>query len=213
MPPTRTDPAYISAAGLKARGWTDALIRTHLGAPDRLADNPHYRKAAPMRLYQVSRVETVEASAAFQEAVTTSAPRKAAARQAVQTKRARLLEALEALVIVVPLLPQDRLTARACAHYNTLQEERDNWDYEPATPQSDPAFLARITVNYLRHALTSYEDELEKTFGKVGVREAYATINAKVYTAIAAAYPALAEACARQQARKAEVEAMRATWR
>jgi hypothetical protein len=36
----------------------------------------------------------------------------------------------------------------------------------------------------------------------VGVQEAYAQINQKVYAAIAAAYPALAEACATQLARK-----------
>jgi hypothetical protein len=166
-----------------------------------------------MRLYLLPRVEAVEASEPWQEAVSASAPRKAAAAQAAHTKRARLLATIEALQVTVPLLSQDRLTARACAHYNALQEERGNWDYEPATTGSDAAFLARITVNYLRHALTSYEEELERVYGKVGVREAYAMINAKVYTAIAAAYPALAEACARQQARKTEVEAMRATWR
>jgi hypothetical protein len=213
MPTIRTDPAHISVAGLKARGWTAALIRTLLGEPDTRADNPHYRKAAPMRLYLRARVEAVEASEAWQAALTTSAPRKAAAAQAVETKRQQLLTAIQALHITVPVYPEAALTARACAHYNTMQQGRDIWEYTPATSKSDPAFLLRITVNYLRHALTSYDAELERVFGKVGVREAYTVLNQHVYAAIAEAYPHLADECARQRTRKRETEAMREAWR
>lgn len=64
---TRTNPA-VSVAGLKARGWTDGLIRTFLGEPDRLARNPHYSSAgAPMRLYLLQRVEDAERIPAFIE--------------------------------------------------------------------------------------------------------------------------------------------------
>ena len=41
---------FISVAGLKANGWTDKAIRLFLGAEDEQADNPHYSRAAPMRL-------------------------------------------------------------------------------------------------------------------------------------------------------------------
>ena len=54
----------------------------------------------------------------------------------------------------------------------------------------------------LRHRYSSYERRLTEVYGKVGVREAYAQINQKVYDAIAAAYPTLAEECAAQLARK-----------
>jgi hypothetical protein len=41
-----------SVAGLCCRGgWTRRLIDTLLGEPDKLARNPHYASAAPMRLY------------------------------------------------------------------------------------------------------------------------------------------------------------------
>ena len=75
-------------------------------------------------------------------------------------------------------------------------------DRLPATPESRPDFLRRITVNMLRHRYSSYERRLEDVYGKVGVREAYAVINQKVYDAIAVAYPALAEECRAQLVRK-----------
>ena len=202
MPPP-TAPAHVSLAGLKARGWTPALITTFLGEPDLLRDNPHYRSAAPMRLYALARVEEVEATEAYRQAVAASASRRQGARQAAQTKRAQLLKAVEQLQILVPVYAPAQLVAEACAHYNWLKEERywQEWS-APATPQSHPDFLRRIQVNFIRHALTSYETQLEEVYGKVGVREAYRQINAKVYAAIAAAYPALADECQRQLARK-----------
>jgi hypothetical protein len=202
MPSTHTTPAHLSVAGLKARGWTDALIRDLLGEPDRLVDNPHYRRAAKVRLYAVARVEAVEASPAWQDTQDARHARKAAAQRATETKRQALLKAIEALEIMVAVLPEDDLTARACAHYNALQEDRERWDRLPATPESAPDFLRRITVNMLRHRYSSYERRLAEVYGKVGVREAYDAINRKVYAAIAAAYPALAEESAAQLVRK-----------
>jgi hypothetical protein len=64
---TRGNPC-VSVAGLKARGWTDSLLRTFLGEPDKLAANPHYSSAgAPMRLYLLERVEAAERTSAFIE--------------------------------------------------------------------------------------------------------------------------------------------------
>jgi hypothetical protein len=209
MSEAEAQPQYVSVAGLKARGWTDAAIRALLQAPDKLADNPYYKSAAPTRLYLLERVQAVEASDAFTAAQAKARPRKAAATRAVHTKRSRLLEMVQTLQITVPRYEQKKLTNKACEHYN----RRRRGDDDPATPSSALAFLERITVNYLRHELTSYEDDLERVFGQVGVRQAYAVINAKVYDAIAAAYPHLAEECARQQARKAQEAGMREAWR
>jgi hypothetical protein len=204
MARAKTTPAHVSVAGLKARGWTDAAIRTFLGAPDLVCDNPHYRSAAPMRLYALARVEAVEASPAWQDTQGARTARKAAAQRATATKRQALLEAIAAWDLRVAVLPADDLTVLACAHYNALQADRERWDRLPATPESQPDFLARITVNMLRHRYSAYERRLAQIYGKVGVREAYHQINAKVYAAIAAAYPALVEECQRQLARKRE---------
>ena len=57
--------------------------------------------------------------------------------------------------------------------------------WEPATEQSDPAFLERITVNYIRHQLTSYDTHLEQAAGQIGVHQAGKVIRRRIYDAIA----------------------------
>jgi hypothetical protein len=205
-----TPHAFLSLTGLKARGWTAGLITSLLGAPDQLAANPHYRAAAPMRLYRRERVEAVEASAAWAARHEAVQKRKDAAGRAVQTRQQHMQAYLEGLTLDVPMLPGDVLTRQACAHYNRRQAERYWEEWREATPDSDPAFLARITVNYVRHGLSRYEQELEQVFGKVGVREAYAAISQKVYGAIGAAYPTLAGECARQLREKLTLPAREA---
>lgn len=86
---------HLSVSNLKGRGWTDALIRDYLKVPDKLSRNPFYSKAAPMRLYLSSRVETIEISTEWQTAQEKSKPRKVSAARAVQTKTERLLAAVE----------------------------------------------------------------------------------------------------------------------
>jgi len=69
-------------------------------------------------------------------------------------------------------------------------------------PPHCPEFLDRITVNHLRHELSSYEAELAALFGKTGRAEATAVIRKRVYRAIADAYPELAAECGRQLTRR-----------
>ena len=45
---------------ISERGWTKGLINELLGEPDVLVDNPHYKSAAPMRLYFLDRVKDIE---------------------------------------------------------------------------------------------------------------------------------------------------------
>ena len=191
---TATERRY-TATQLKARGWTDALIRDLLGAPDQTRINPHYRSGPPMRLYEVRRIEKVEGSAAWAARAEATSRRKEGASRAVETKRAKLQVHLEAVEITLPMLDADALTQLACGHYNQRQSDRGFLDWREATPASETAFLRRITVNYLRHCLSDYDRELGAIFGKVGVREGYAEINRKAYKAIGATYPALATEC------------------
>ena len=194
---TATERRY-TATQLKARGWTDALIRDLLGAPDQTRINPHYRSGPPMRLYEVRRIEKVEGSAAWAARAEATQRRKEGGAQAVETKRARLQAHLDAVEINLPMIDADALTQLACGHYNQRQYDRGNFDGWDATPASDPAFLQRISVNFLRHCLSDYDCELAAIIGKVGVREGHAEINRKAYKAIATAYPTLTTECQRQ---------------
>ena len=55
---------YLTMAGLRERGWTDAMVREYLGEPDATRPNPRFRTAAPMKLYLAQRAEVCEAAPA-----------------------------------------------------------------------------------------------------------------------------------------------------
>jgi hypothetical protein len=171
-----------------------------LGVPDKFADNPHYRSAAPMRLYERERVLALEKSDAFKQAEALHDERRAAALKAIETKKQKLFQCIKTVKIDVPVLPHDELIAKACKHYNDWGYLKE--DSFVALPTDSPDFLNRITVNYLRHQLTSYEHELDNIFGKVGISEGRTRIRAKVYKAIAKAYPQLADECNRQREKR-----------
>ena len=92
----------------------------------------------------------------------------------------------------VAVRPVTDVTARAVQDYNENSREFR------ASLDSDPAFLERITVNYIRHSLTDYDRSLAELAGKTGIVSGVAAIREKVYGAIAAAYPDLSDECDRQ---------------
>jgi hypothetical protein len=189
---------------LEREGWTATLVKRFLDPPDASAPNPIFRRAgAPMRLYKLSRVTTVEQQEAWQEASRKAQVRSTASKEIAAKKRARLIETAERLQIHVRKMPEHELVRRAIASYNAFHEELSferDWDFDPARPTSDPTFLARIAVNFLRHHCTSYDRQLERVAGQVGVHEAVVVIRRRVYAAIAASYPEYAAECARQLA-------------
>lgn len=77
----------ISAFGLRERGWTESMIRDLLGQPDRYVDNPHYKKAEPMRLWRLQRAEEAEAAPGFAQRRERADRQRAAAAKAVETKK------------------------------------------------------------------------------------------------------------------------------
>lgn len=207
MKPVRKEPLHFGRPTLRERGWTDGLIARFLPDPDATAPNPHYRCAPPRKLYLIARVEAVEQSDAFQQAVAAAAARKQASGRAVATKRDRMREHVEGVRFVVPSIGRHDLIRLACEHYNRRQEDRamgrDRYDYREATPASESAFLERIGVNYLRHVVSPYHRRLDEVAGRVGVDMAYLAIVGKVLDAIAAAHPWLAAECWRQKAARA----------
>jgi len=98
-------PQMISIAGLKARGWTQALI-TLLGEPDVVRRNSHYAKSAPMRLYDTARVASFEVSSEFLAAKAKAARRQCGAKTAVQTKRAALTQRVLEMHVSVETRPE-----------------------------------------------------------------------------------------------------------
>jgi hypothetical protein len=198
---------FLAVSQLKERGWTNALISRFLGDPDELRTNPHYRSGPQMRLYRTERVEQAEASAEFRNAQDCRKAKREAAQMALATKKKKLNEYVEAVEIEVPRLPKAELIRRACENYNAGLVD-DTRDRPRAYPNSDPEFLERVCVNYLRHVLTQYEEHLEEIAGKVGMRDAYQKLKSKVLDAIWDEYDWLRFECWRQEDRMWEKEMM-----
>ncbi len=205
---TSNTPKIVSLKDLKERGWTEALIKQFLGEPDVLKPNPYYRKAAPMQLYSPARIEQAESQEAWQQAKARASVRSQASKMMAARKATELVERAEQMRITVQRLPRETVMEEAIASYNAFHWEiawRHGDIWEPATEQSDPAFLERITVNYIRHHLTSYDTHLEQVAGQSGVRQAGKLIRRRMYDEIARAYPGYAGECQRQmQARYGE---------
>lgn len=193
--PKKEKPEYVSKSTLKYRGWTEAGITRFLKMHDKEADNPNYKSAPPMRLYLISRVEKIEKSKKFLDFQEKNIKKVAGAKKAAETRKERLIKEMQGCEIKLEREDYEVVLYRAIKSYNafkgSLALERKNFEYEPATIDSDPAFLKRITKNYLKHKLSNYEDKLEKIFGKTGTDEAYMIIRKKIDEKIEEIYPEL----------------------
>ncbi|MEK9522955.1 hypothetical protein ACIOMM_31525 [Streptomyces sp. NPDC087908] len=185
---------YVSHAGVRRRGWTDTMVRDLLGTPDVQGRDPRRWSPAPLRLYLLARVETVERTPEF--AGTALSPgRSSAAAVYAGRRRAAVLAAIRAEPIEVPRLPGPELERRAVRHRRLLAAR------SPGTaPREGVAAgaLVRWQVSYLRHALGRYEALLDGLYGETGRGEAERLLRRRLYEAISAAYPALAQECRRR---------------
>lgn len=191
-----TNDEYITKPHLKNRGWTDAMVKKFLGAPDMTKPNPHYKSAAPMGLWLAKRVNQAERTAAWKAEKEKSVGRKASAQKAVKTKTQKAIEFAQTVAIMVPTMDYEKLLDKACKSYNSWHQYDRNgyfkFDFNPASPlESDKDFLHRITTNYLRHECTSYENELYKLYGKTGVSEAHDILQQRINDEICRIYPQL----------------------
>jgi hypothetical protein len=188
--------AFLTVTELRSRGWTPAMTRDLLGKEDLQRRNPFYRAAAPVRLWALERVLAAESTGEFTERQTSAARRRSAARTAGQVRASKLRDWAATVPISVDSVSEDTVVSAAIAWYNDSSDR-----FEPAGPWCDEAFLARITVNFLRHMATPYDREMSVCRGKPGVRQAQSTLRGRVLAAISEAHPGLAAECERQRHR------------
>ena len=196
---------YISKAGLKAQGWTDKAIVTFLPTHDKEAQNPYYHGAAPMKLYLKSRVDDIEKTPAYLQFNEKNINRINGAKNAVDTKRTRLLSEVNNWQIQVKEKSLETQIKNAVRSYNNFHEDisyERGGEFIPADVGADQSFLNRITVNYIRHNMSHYDNKLDRLFGKVGKYDAYIILNKKIYAKISEVYPMFADECKRQLHRK-----------
>ncbi len=192
----------ITQSGVLLRtGWSKTLIGKLLGEP--ACRKKVYGRSIPLCLYRIDRVVGAEVTSAFSAAQDSIAKRKAAATKAVQTKTSKLVAEIDVMPVSVKLIGLPYLRQLAIDDYN----ERNPFDYEPASTQSDEAFLNRICVNYIRHQMTAYDHALWEVAGRTGKSIAITAIRRKVYDAIAKAYPVFHDECSRQIQHRSGVNA------
>jgi hypothetical protein len=169
------------------------MVDKLLGVPDGTAPNPRFRRAAPVRLYSLERVEAAEATEAYARLFEVGRARGKAAQRAAEARKATLLEAIAGMeVSVEKVRGVERL---AIASYEAFRETV----VEKDAPRS---FLDRITVNFIRHNLTRYDVLLWQAAGKPGAEQAREAIRRRIFDAIGPGYPRYAEECDRQRLRK-----------
>ena len=187
---------HLTMAGLRERGWTDAMVREYLGEPDATRPNPRYWRAAPMKLYLTERAEASEASPEWAERKARGAKRRAAGMAAADRKRAEtevLARQLAADLMASLVLPADPQQA-AIEAYNKWHSDgctcpgwRELGFCDKRAEASDsPEFLRRITVNYARHRLTGYDRAYNRLAGRIGHQDAHEILRAEVNAAIEA---------------------------
>jgi hypothetical protein len=154
-----------SVAGLCCRGgWTRRLIDQLLGEPDKLARNPHYASAAPMRLYLIERVAEVEQTPEYQIALAKLGPRREAAKAAAMTRMtaaaarrqaqlAALQQRIATVEIEITMVDPKTIEDVAFEHY---------YMQGGSVPRraGGPELQRRVIQNYMRHELPDYDDLL-----------------------------------------------------
>lgn len=197
---TEWKPEYYSQSTLKEFGFTTKMIETMLSEPV-LKDNPHYRCAAPMKLWLITEVDAVMQTDEFKKAVAKRESRRQGAAKAVETKRAKLHAEIETKIqkIKVEVLPMSQLRDEAIADRQAWYDM--DWENDCDAASADEPTIKRWMVNYVRHNLTSYDDVLYRMSGKVGCHNEYLTYKFTVLDKIAEAYPKLKQECNQQKQR------------
>ena len=175
------DCTYISLSSLKGRGWTESIIKRYALQHDKEAVNPYYRSAAPIKLYELHKIEAIEATEEFKELQSATLKRKEAAKKAAETKLQAMKDYVHSIEIQMPKMSREQVFRKAVAHYNGLWECRGRDDkYISDYRALDNETLERITANMIRHSMTYYADVLGRCFGKVGIDYAHDYLRAKI---------------------------------
>ena len=195
-------PKMITLGTVKGMGFTPKMIEQLLPEP-KLCDNPHYSKAAPMKLWSEEIVLKAMQTEEFKTLSEEHKKRKAHAQKAVETKKAKTKEFTQDLISKITVTVLDDATLRRL----TLKEKQSWYDYQASWRDRDYAnnaytadevTVTRWIVNYIRHNLVDYDESLYSLKGKVGKYDAYEEYKEVVLEKIAKTYPKYADECQKQ---------------
>lgn len=173
-------------------GWSKTLADRLLGDPDKTKKHSTYKTM--ISLYKEDRVLEIEKTSDFISHQVKLSKRREAAKKAVKTKKERLINEIESMDVKIVSMSMKHVRKQAINAYN----EWNIFEGKFASDKDDQDFLDRITVNYIRHELTDYDQTLYELSGKTGSFEARELIWKKIFGAICKTYPALEKECQRQ---------------
>ena len=154
-----------------------------------------------MKLWKCEEIEQIMRSPEFEEYSARSRNRRAGARKATETKRAKLQKEVDEKIVQISVkkLDDDDLLYRTIrdkqAWYAYQDDLRERWDYTRDADSADDQTKTRWMVNYIRHNLASYDEVLYEMSGKVGCYEEYHRYREAVFDKISEVYPKLAGEC------------------
>ena len=191
---------------IKEFGWSDALAKKYLPEP-KLVDNPHYKCVAPMKLYELEVVQRVSSTEPVKTLLAELAEKRVkrteSSKKAIATKKANLAKEVDEKIklIKVKLINDDDLRGRTISAKNEWNSWNDyRGDFIPVRQKDVDEFtMRRWVVNFIRHNLTEYDEDLFDIKGKTGIHEEYYRYRDAVLDKIAEVYPKYADECFRQQ--------------
>jgi hypothetical protein len=183
---------HYTKTQLKERGWTDRIIRIYMPEPCLKKKNNYYKCAPDICLYEKEKIHKIESLEDFKIEIKKSEKRRNSMKLVAERKRQELIDYVKNLKIEVQKINPNKIFKDACDNYNDWNEEfieKNN---------VETSFLHRITVNYIRHNLTNYEEELDELFGQIGKDDGYYLLKNRILNKIKELYPFLQEECDRQ---------------
>ncbi|MBR5950086.1 MAG: hypothetical protein IKZ87_01485 [Actinomycetaceae bacterium] len=190
-------PKRIAKTTVLSLGFTAKQIEEWLPEPMEVP-NPHYKSGPPMLLWYEKDVKRAMRTKRFQRHLEERASRKAAAAKAVETKKRKTAAYVDEMIGKIEVRAVD--VAKSNFEHAVLSGHEDDWGCGPRNKDDVPKHIwQRWAVNYIRHQLTRYDEELYNTKGMVGFSDQYSRYKAAVLDAIAQMYPQFAKECERQK--------------
>ncbi len=140
----------ITQSTILAMGWTKTMIKNLLPEPTE-RPNPHYKCAAPMKLWEQDKVLEVMETEDFKKALEKASKRKNAAKSAVKTKEKCLKEKMVEIAnsFGIRIIPDDELIEKVLKH-NEERIENNLWQ--------SMLYYERKVDRYIYDEYESYDD-------------------------------------------------------
>ncbi len=191
---TKKKKEYITVTGLiEKRGWTRSMATKLLQNLDyKKVKNPIYKCAAPMILYYLKDIKRIEKTKKFAQLKEKAEKRKISAKKAVETKINKTVDIADTFSVTVK-----RIDLEDLREY-TLEEKQNWYNYNlwdrgiyRDAYLADEETIKRWIVNFIRHNLSDYEEQLEILEGRTGKNKGYWHFKIKLAEEMKKVYPEL----------------------